>query len=630
MPSTDAIWNAVSGAISIRKGRFRLAVKSGTDPSDSDSELNAGDILLPFIEHLDTRWQFETEPDARTVGSIVEILRACRFFSAKRGEIEIIPDKRQARMQGAYDTPEPIVKYLTESVLAPLCKSKNPPTVLDPACGAGYFILSALDFLIDKYPDDNPVSLVESNLRGLDIEPVALALTRRNLARHVDKIHGVKIPSSILENSIILADALDTPENLPVKLNSFDAVIGNPPYQFYSGRGSPVAAFKHEGKHKEAKILANEIKTLTDRFPLSSHGCRDRYKWFIDRATQFLQTGGRLGFITPNTWLAYPRYRDIRCLLGSNGRIEQVIDFGSLAFDRAHVPAATLLWTRSTVRPNSTFPLSVIEKTTWEQAIDGDRSVIKESVANAPESRFNKQFDIVPVAIENIKSGGTGEPVKALLENPYNQCRVPLSEVAVIREGSHAIRAVGLNAAGKPHGSCSYPVLVDKKMGPLTSPGLGYIEKTDKAPEFSDQHSGPRFLLRKTGDSLVVAPSPTDEFALAHQNVYVCKPIGQAVTFHALLGILASELMTDLYRAGPGGQHGRPLAQFRIHFLNRLPIVIVPKMSKAGSSEISLLLEKISNVTREIIDCPDKSLKQKLDRLVYDLYSESTAHNDNA
>jgi hypothetical protein len=50
-----------------------------------------------------------------------------------------------------------------------------------------------------------------------------------------------------------------------------------------------------------------------------------------------------------------------------------------------------------------------------------------------------------------------------------------------------------------------------------------------------------------------------------------------SIPFLALVGILGSNLMTGIYRSGPGGQEKRPMAQFRLHFLNQLPIVVVPE-----------------------------------------------------
>ena len=144
-------------------------------------------------------------------------------------------------------------------------------------------------------------------------------------------------------NIVYRADSLSDFKNLPSELRRVDAVIGNPPYQFLSGRGSPVAALNREGNEIESQILAGDIETLIARFPESSKGCRDKYKWFIDRATECLNIGGKLGYIVPNTWMAYPRYRDLRALLVDRGSIDQIVDFGTNAFSSAMVPTAALI-----------------------------------------------------------------------------------------------------------------------------------------------------------------------------------------------------------------------------------------------------------------------------------------------
>jgi len=85
--------------------------------------------------------------------------------------------------------------------------------------------------------------------------------------------------------------------------SGFDIVIANPPYLFLSGKGSPVQQLIKAGKHEQA----NEVKALLDvysrRFPHSSRGCRDFYKWFVDLAFHLVKPTGVVSFITPNTYI---------------------------------------------------------------------------------------------------------------------------------------------------------------------------------------------------------------------------------------------------------------------------------------------------------------------------------------
>jgi len=619
MLPTHAIFETIERSVRLSNGRFSLERKIDIDVSAFNREIPASHFLIPLIENLDRSWPFDIEPSPRAVGNLIELLRGCRFgeISSTLG-IAIVPDRNRARNLGAFDTPEAVVRYIAGEVVTPLCESAKPPLIVDPACGAGYFLLEALDTLVNQFPRVDPATLARECLLGFDIDDVAIALARRNLSWHFRRELGRDAPDDLSGRILRRADALSDFKDLPIGEGRADGVIGNPPYQFFSGRGSPVALLRKTGGHEKAETLRKEIDDLARRFPATSSGCRDRYKWFINRAVEFLRPGGILGFITPNTWIAYPRYRDIRNLLSSEGEFEAVIDLGSLAFERAHVPAAVMIWRKSgsTKGLKKHFRFAHMSSELWQRATGGDATAFARCLRNAQPFSISESGDFKAAKA----SGGadSSEPIDSFLDAPRAPHRVTLGDIATLHEGSHIIRAIPVDAPRKSAGNATFPVLIDKTMGNLIPPELGFIVPPRVAPSSTviESHSGPRFLIRKTGDRLLVAPSPTEAFALAHQNVYVGKirgarkpeerVVGQAfepaasecqmdgrleslphkdgarcggdwsIPFLSLVGILASRLITDLYRAGPGGQHHRPHAQFRILFLKRLPIIVVP------------------------------------------------------
>ena len=69
--------------------------------------------------------------------------------------------------------------------------------------------------------------------------------------------------------------------------NLFAAIVGNPPY---------VSIRELAKSHTTA-----EVAELRERFT-TARGNFDLYVLFIERALQWLQPGGRLGFIIPNKW----------------------------------------------------------------------------------------------------------------------------------------------------------------------------------------------------------------------------------------------------------------------------------------------------------------------------------------
>jgi len=578
----SAIVRAVNEHLRIAGGRFVFKGKASSGSAAEENETPQAEFILGFIGAVDLSWPFDVEPAPRAVGSCVEVLRGCRFFpqSGSDSEILIVQDKGLSKRIGAFDTPDAIVDYLTEAAIKPFVAESDLPLVVDPACGAGYFLIKALDVLVREHKSLDPLHIVEKFIRGIDIDPVAIELSKRNLRWHLMRNYNCHASNEQLRNVLLHADALSNISAFPVQAGEVHAVIANPPYQFLSGRDSPAALLRRDGRHDEAERLEKEIAVLSVRFPESSKGCRDRYKWFIDRAVEILRPGGRLGFVTPNTWLAYPKYRDIRTILADKGHIEEVIDLGAYAFNRVNVPAATVVWTKGDGGPNREFKLVKISKDQWKGLAVNGEGRIEDFRGKGNIARIDSHGDIT--CIDNSRMASN---VRLLREAPMAPHRVRLGDVVTLKEGSHAIRAVPLDTSRMPSEGSDFPVIIDKTLAPMTPPEIGYIPPPGTTVQM-EHHSGERFFLRKTNDRLIVAPSPTLDFALAHQNVYVGRIKGDAIPFLALVGILSSSLLTAIYRAGPGGQHGRRHAQLRILFLNQLPIVIVPEewRSNAGFS----------------------------------------------
>ena len=101
----------------------------------------------------------------------------------------------------------------------------------------------------------------------------------------------------------------------------FDIVIGNPPY------GANIDAY---------------IKIFEKIYPVTSHGFKDIYKYFFDFSIRISSKKGILSFITPNTYLRQPRYKDLRGLLLSTTLLK-ILNLGENVFEEAVVPVSITL-----------------------------------------------------------------------------------------------------------------------------------------------------------------------------------------------------------------------------------------------------------------------------------------------
>ena len=91
--------------------------------------------------------------------------------------------------------------------------------------------------------------------------------------------------------------------------DSFDFVVGNPPYVRIQNLG-------------ESRRLA-----LQNNWQLCSGGSTDIYIAFFELGVKMLKEKGKLGFITPNTWLKTQAAGELRRFFRREKIVKTLIDF---------------------------------------------------------------------------------------------------------------------------------------------------------------------------------------------------------------------------------------------------------------------------------------------------------------
>ncbi len=166
--------------------------------------------------------------------------------------------------------------------------------ILDPSCGSGTFLIEIIRIILNSKGDiDSKIEAIK-NVYGFDINPLAVLSSKVNLAFMIhDTIDSFDI--HYLNNSIILIDSL-FPENLInnnsfnlKKINNtFDLVIGNPPWLTY--------------KDLNDKNYQNKIRNLSDTLKIKP---TSQYITHIELASiffyaipsKFLKIGGSIFFV---------------------------------------------------------------------------------------------------------------------------------------------------------------------------------------------------------------------------------------------------------------------------------------------------------------------------------------------
>jgi hypothetical protein len=175
------------------------------------------DVLAAVAARLGAPWDGPGDPGAVDVD--IELDRApWQILDATRERL-VAADPEARRRLGAHHTPPALAARLAALVI-----DDPGATVADPACGGGSFLVAAGEALVRRGADRRTV--VERQLHGIDVDPLAAATTRAVLA----------LWSGGGRARIDVGDGLTWRPPAPV-----DVVVGNPPFR------SPLTAGARRG-----------------------------------------------------------------------------------------------------------------------------------------------------------------------------------------------------------------------------------------------------------------------------------------------------------------------------------------------------------------------------------------------
>jgi N-6 DNA Methylase/TaqI-like C-terminal specificity domain len=212
--------------------------------------------------------------------------------------------------------------------------------IVDPACGSGVFLIMAFDFLKaelgrvnDKIADlkgerhiqdlfDPDSEILTNNLFGVDVNSESVEIAKLSLwiktarrGKVLDSLSSnLRVGDSLIEDSnfAYLDHAFTWADAFPhvSAEGGFDVVLGNPPYV----RMEHLKALK--------PYLERRYEVVSDR--------ADLYCYFFERGLRLLKPGGRLGFVSSNTFFKTGSGKPLREYLRREATIEGVVDFGDL------------------------------------------------------------------------------------------------------------------------------------------------------------------------------------------------------------------------------------------------------------------------------------------------------------
>lgn len=215
---------------------------------------------------------------------------------------ESIVPYSEKKSKGITYTPENIKKYILKSVV----QKESVPTICDPSCGCGSFLLTAAELLHGKFSLPYK-EIIERYLFGADINSFAVEQTKI-LFSLIVLSNG---EDDLEKFNLLCGDMLDKSSvNNLLEFHSggFDCIVGNPPYV-------------------RSKNISPETKQFLSSWETAKTGNVDLYIPFFEIGLSLLNEKGVLGYITPNTYMQAVNGRALRNYIHENKFNLQIVDF---------------------------------------------------------------------------------------------------------------------------------------------------------------------------------------------------------------------------------------------------------------------------------------------------------------
>ncbi len=215
-----------------------------------------------------------------------------------------IPAQHRLR-NGQYYTPFPLCDLILSLACHPV-ENRMPERLLEPGCGAGQFLVRA----DDRFRQFGRSEVERwGQLQGVELDAQAAQLAMARLGEQ-------------RTNSVLVADFISPQAD---ELGLFDVVVGNPPYV----RQEHVAQSLQMDKQAAHAYLQAKYADYLAAYPQQKalfSQTADLYLWFYLQAATLLKPGGKLAFVTSNSWLNAAYGQAFRLFLNHHFRVLYLVE----------------------------------------------------------------------------------------------------------------------------------------------------------------------------------------------------------------------------------------------------------------------------------------------------------------
>ncbi len=376
----------------------------------------------------------------------------------------------------------------------------------------------------------------------------------------------------------------------------FDVVIANPPY----GAG-----------------IDDMLPVLRPLYFDAIKNYADIYKMFMQLGLRKLRTDGIQALITPNTFLAQPRYRDIRAVL-LQCEMAKLVNLGEEVFENVIVPTCISFIKRTL--PSDAYLFADLSK---ESKFAGDLRAIP--FRQIPIQRVTSSKDLSLYFGRELRDNEV--TFADALEIKDAGIQYHRSGIGLQNKGGNDLYERLFNSDCKAFKS-TVPVWYGRLMNrwliaPQTDEffNLDYdrILKSNESVSFSETSFdvSPKIIWRQTASCLRATIDTNRRwFRNTIQCAYVKEGYKARLNVHYVLGVINSRYIEHAYNALVK-EAGRVFPQVKLTHVKKL-LLAIPE--KGTQEEIAGLVDRILSTKQRDPTADITALEREIDQLVYALY----------
>lgn len=169
--------------------------------SDAYNYMKSGGLIRKIINQIQKGFDFNKSKERHAFGDIYE---------------QLLRDLQAAKNSGEFYTPRAVTTFMAQIVDPQLDES-----VLDPACGTGGFLTSAIEYKRENYVQTaEDEKILQNSIYGIEKKPLPHLLCTTNMI-----LHGIDVPVQIRRDNTLSYPLISWGTDKRV-----DVVLTNPPF----------------------------------------------------------------------------------------------------------------------------------------------------------------------------------------------------------------------------------------------------------------------------------------------------------------------------------------------------------------------------------------------------------------